>query len=212
MAAALPGKAVEMAPMRREAAEFTQAYFSSQAWVDTRWKGRRVEKCPLDLMLHQELIFLNKPEIIVETGTRYGGSAAFFADMMKLAHGDDEVRVISVDVCPLIPPQEVNAMFIQGNSVDPTVVAQVANLVAGKRTMVILDSDHSETHVAAELAAYAPLVSVGQSLVVEDTLFCPGAAEAVAKWHTGRTAHVFPEDPMGEKYLATWFSWFRRVA
>jgi len=35
--------------------------------------------------------------------------------------------------------------------------------------MVILDSDHTYAHVAAELDAYAPLVSPGDYLIVEDT-------------------------------------------
>ena len=35
--------------------------------------------------------------------------------------------------------------------------------------MVILDSDHSQTHVRAELEAYAPLVTPGCYLIVEDT-------------------------------------------
>ena len=34
---------------------------------------------------------------------------------------------------------------------------------------MILDSDHSRDHVAAELDAYAPFVTVNSFLIVEDT-------------------------------------------
>ena len=39
----------------------------------------------------------------------------------------------------------------------------------GKRVLVILDSDHSQAHVEAELAEYASLVPVGCYLIVEDS-------------------------------------------
>ncbi len=39
----------------------------------------------------------------------------------------------------------------------------------GKQVLVILDSDHSQGHVEAELEAYAPLVPVGCYLIVEDS-------------------------------------------
>ena len=55
------------------------------------------------------------------------------------------------------------------SSTDATVVEDVRRRVQGRKVSVILDSAHDEVHVLAELHAYAPLVSVGQYLIVEDT-------------------------------------------
>ena len=61
--------------------------------------------------------------------------------------------------------------LIQGNSVDHSTVCRVVDLIPkGARVMVVLDSNHSEEHVLAELRAYAPLVTEGCYLVVADTI------------------------------------------
>jgi cephalosporin hydroxylase len=80
----------------------------------------------------------------------------------------------------------------------------------GKPTMVVLDSDHSAAHVLAELRAYAPLVTPGCYLIVEDgnvnghpvePSFGPGPWEATKQFLA--ESNVFDVDREREKYLLT---------
>lgn len=124
-------------------------------------------KLPADLDRYEQVIAATQPEVIVETGTRTGASAHWFAD-----RGPD---VISVDVAarPAVDVRDGfgDVTFIVGDSADPQIAAKVAELVAGRRCMVTLDSDHSAAHVRREIEAYGPLVSPGCYLVVEDSIF-----------------------------------------
>jgi cephalosporin hydroxylase len=123
-----------------------------------------------DLDRYEQIIADTKPEVVVETGTRTGASALWFA-----AHGLD---AITIDINPapaelLTQARDVDGTVaaFTGSSTDPNIVAQVAALVAGRRCMVSLDSDHSGPHVTAEIDAYGPLVTPGCYLVVEDGIF-----------------------------------------
>jgi cephalosporin hydroxylase len=59
--------------------------------------------------------------------------------------------------------------LIEGSSIAPATLAAVrAQIRPGERVLVVLDSDHSRSHVGAELAGYAPLVSPGSYLVACD--------------------------------------------
>src|SRR5258708_28779085 len=46
---------------------------------------------------------------------------------------------------------------------------ELSEQVRGKKTIVTLDSDHSMKHVLAEMKLYAPMVTSGSYLIVEDT-------------------------------------------
>jgi cephalosporin hydroxylase len=104
--------------------------------------------------------------------------------------------------------QQVDSLT--GSTVDPTVLTEVRERAAGKRTLVILDSDHSKAHVAAELDAYADLVSPGSYLIVQDGVvnghpvqpdYGPGPYEAVVEFLT-RDAR-FEIDASRERMLFT---------
>src|SRR3989344_5782756 len=61
--------------------EFHKLYYDSYVWNDTRWMGVPIMKCPTDLMAYQEILFETKPDIVVETGTAYGGSALYLSHL-----------------------------------------------------------------------------------------------------------------------------------
>jgi cephalosporin hydroxylase len=71
----------------------------------------------------------------------------------------------AIEAHPLFPL----ITLIEGNSIDPAIVAQVKALVqTGETVLVLLDSCHTKTHVLGELNAYAPLVSKGSYIVAMD--------------------------------------------
>jgi cephalosporin hydroxylase len=135
------------------------------------WRGVRILKCPEDLFMYQEIIHRTQPDVVIETGVAFGGSALFLADMCDLM---GHAKVVAIDVT-LANVQErarqhAGIRLLEGNSVEPSSFARVREHVRSTdRVMVVLDSDHTKAHVLAELELYSPLVTLGCYLIVEDT-------------------------------------------
>ncbi len=125
-----------------------------------------MHKNPLDLWTYQEILFNKKPEVLVETGTLLGGSALFFANLMDIIGVG---QVVTIDVKPPPKLNHDRIRHFRGESTNDNIVKSVTEMVAGKKTMVVLDSDHRAENVLAELKVYSDFVSRGQYLVVEDT-------------------------------------------
>ncbi|HXW23542.1 MAG TPA: CmcI family methyltransferase [Xanthobacteraceae bacterium] len=179
--------------------------------ADTKWltwMGFKVVKCPLDLWIYQELLVRTRPDLVIETGTYAGGSALFLASVMDLIGNG---RVISIDVEPQAGrPQHPRLSYWTGSSVDEAILAAARKAARGGRTTVVLDSDHSATHVFQEMMSYRDFVQVGDYLIVEDTNvnghptlpeFGPGPMEAVEKFLA--QTDEFASDRRCERFLLT---------
>jgi cephalosporin hydroxylase len=162
-------------------------YHDTGTWRDTHWLGVRTLKCPLDLWIYQEILQELRPQLIVECGTAFGGSALFLASICDLV-GSGKILTIDIESKPE-RPMHPRITYLLGSSVDPGVFEQVRSMVpADGHVLVLLDSDHSAAHVSQELLMYSDLVTVGSFLVVEDSninnhpvlpAFGPGPMEAL---------------------------------
>ena len=138
------------------------------------WMGRPVIQLPEDMLRMQEVIYRLQPDVIVETGVAHGGSLIFYASLCKAM---DKGRVVGIDIEIRPPNRQAIAShalsplvtLIEGSSTAPEVVRQVRGLIKpGETALVILDSNHTYAHVAAELEAYAPVVTPGSYIVATD--------------------------------------------
>jgi cephalosporin hydroxylase len=175
-----PEAAAKMAADRETqklARQFFQKTYEHRYSYNFSWLGRPIIQYPQDVIALQEIIWRTRPGLIVETGVAHGGLTVFFASMLELLGGDGEVAGVDIEIRPHnraaieAHPLARRIRLIEGSSVDPKVTAQVAERAARKRpVMVVLDSNHSQAHVLAELQAYSPLVARGGYLVVMDTI------------------------------------------
>ncbi len=155
------------------------------------WFGRPIIQIGSDMVAVQEAVWRTKPDLIVETGIAHGGSLIYHASLLAMLDLCDAAaaggtvdpsrpkrRVLGIDIdirahnreaIETHPLSSYVEMF-EGSSVAPAMVARVADFAKDfRRVMVVLDSNHTEAHVLAELDGYADLVDPGGYCIVFDT-------------------------------------------
>jgi cephalosporin hydroxylase len=138
------------------------------------------------LVALQRIVFDANPKWIVETGTKFGGSAIFFASLLAMMGRTAESGggVITVDVHETAEALELLSerphrfaplvrQRLIGDAKAPETVAAISATIAAAPgpVMVFLDDWHDGDHVYAELLAYSNLVTPGGILIVADTTF-----------------------------------------
>lgn len=202
-------------PTGSAAEEYHKWYYSNLVWNQTTWLGVQCWKSVSDMWNYQEILFDLKPSLVIEFGSRYGGSALFFANVMR--HAGQPFKVVSVDISHKaldpIARRDPDILFIESSSTAPAVAEHIEQLKGEYRGNIfaILDSDHSMDHVLAEMKLLRPLLSSGDYLVVEDSDinghpvlpgFGPGPYEAIEAYE-----REFPNDYKHDVARENKFGW-----
>ena len=176
-----------------EAEAYVRWFHEANVWKNMTWHGVRTLKLPSDVWNYQEIVFERGIEHVVETGTRHGGSALFFAETLAARGARGPVVSIDIDASARQVASHPGIHFILGDSASGAMVDQAIGLLPAKRgpLFLILDSDHSRDHVLRELRAWVPRLLAGDYLVVEDTIVNghpvrpahgPGPMEAIVEY------------------------------
>jgi len=198
-----------------ESEEYAKWYFNNLVWQDTTWMGIETYKSPSDMWNYQEILVKLRPSLIIEFGSAFGGSALFWAGVMRQI--GEPFKVLSVDIShELLRPEarrDPDVMFVEQSSAAAETADCIRRLKVeypGK-VFAILDSDHSMEHVLAEMKLLRPLLVPGDYLVVEDSLlnghpvapeWGPGPYEAVEAYEK-----EFPNDYTHDTARENKFGW-----
>ena len=202
-------------PTGSESEEYHKWYFNTFVWRKTTWMGIDCWKSVADMWNYQEILVELKPSLVIEFGTNQGGSALFFASIMRQI--GEPFKVLSVDVTHgrLNPAagRDPDILFVESQSTVPAIAEHIRRLKSefhGK-IFAILDSDHAMNHVLAEMKLLRPLLSAGDYLIVEDSMlnghpnlpgWGPGPYEAIEAYE-----QEFPNDYTHDVERENKFGW-----
>lgn len=128
------------------------------------YRGIKCIKAPFDYVLYQMLVHQLRPDLIIEIGANEGGSALYLADLLEL-NGKGMVHTIDIEdrIAPDVKEHSRIRFFGNGWEAYDTALAKDAETV-----LVIEDSSHTYENTLAVMQKFAPLVTPGSYLIVED--------------------------------------------
>jgi len=173
------------------------------------YAGVRMLQFPEDLRVFEHLLWLSRPNVVIEIGVQFGGCTLWFRDRLRaLRHYglEGDVRVIAIDIDVAVAADALAAAdplyaetitLLEGDVTDPLLPDRIAELVAsGDQCMVVEDSAHTYPTTRAALDGFARFVSPGGFLVVQDGCVDIEAMRADPDWPRGVL-------PAVEDWLAT---------
>lgn len=151
----------------------------------SRYRGVPFLKSPFDIALYLQLLPALAPRTVIEVGTKFGGSALWFADMLS-AQGVQGARVVSVDIEPLARFDDPRITFLQG---DAAALGEVLtpSLMRGLEHpfLVVEDSSHLYRHSIAVLEFFDAWLEPGDYIVVEDGVVAQLGGAQYARYEDG---------------------------
>lgn len=157
------------------------------------YRGVPFLKSPFDIGIYLQLLSRLQPATVIEIGTKHGGSALWFADMLSAA-GVADPRVVSVDIQPLAKFADPRITFLEGDAANLEPVLDRALLDSLPRPwLVVEDSSHRYEHSLAVLRFFHAHLRRGDCIAVEDGVVAHLGPAVYRQYENGpnRAVHDF---------------------
>lgn len=149
--------------------------------VRDSYAGLRLSKFPEDLRVYEHLMWMCRPNVVIEIGAHHGGSALWFRDrLLTLADYRlvEDPLVISIDIDVAAAKRNLESLpsdrakdivLIEGDVRDPSLPEEVERrLPDSPSCLVVEDSAHTYESTFAALRGFSRFIGPGGFFVVED--------------------------------------------
>ena len=128
------------------------------------YRGILAQRSPFDYVTYQMILHEVAPDLVIEIGTNFGGGALYLADLME-TFGKGIVHTVDItDNCTDIVKSHPRIETFHKGFVD----YDLSMASSYENILVIEDASHMYEDSIAIMEKFAPLVSVGSYLIVED--------------------------------------------
>lgn len=127
-------------------------------------------KSPIDIALYLHLIHAVQPGTFIEIGSKFGGSALMFRDVMQMY--DMDTQIVSIDRAPPDVDDRFDGIrFVEGNVLDLEATFTANALFDMPRPWILSeDSAHTFDACMEVLKFGARHLRVGEYLIMEDSV------------------------------------------
>jgi len=159
------------------------------------WLGVPIIRLPEDILFQQELIACEHPDLIIEIGIARGGGLLLNASIQEICGINPNVIGIDNKVYPHTIKAILDSRYsghikiLEGNSTGMEVFNSLTPITSNaSKILLVLDSDHSSSHVLNELELYVPILPIGSIIIICDTIIdeLPADTYPNRTWSDGR--------------------------
>jgi cephalosporin hydroxylase len=131
------------------------------------WRGVLCNKSPFDFALYSLLIWREKPETIIEIGTKEGGSTLWLFDLCRTF--GLSTKIISIDVHQRAKIEEPGITLLRGNALNLGAALPEETMHALRHPLLVIDdSAHQPDTVLAILRFMDRYLREGEYAIIED--------------------------------------------
>ena len=164
--------------LRQQAVELSIAGNKFGYGYQWEWCGVPIIRHPDDIVLQQEIMWDLKPSRVIETGVARGGSLVLSSSLMKILGLESKVLGIDIEIFPhafdslAAWTASGNISLLEADSISEYAKEEVESFLSGTTSpvLLILDSNHTHSHVLNELNTYSELLPVNSIIIVADTI------------------------------------------